>query len=156
MENRCYIVFVHHRTLMSYTQFVATAKCQVADGFNVQSYLDGLSVRCVEEKNYIFEFYGLDSNDDLDIDFADYVRISAGNLLIECDSEESNSNSEVWDWLIDQFIPVMTSNIMEINSATIDSRSGVECSTSYYKKDGTFIGSDDVFGILEQHVKMSS
>lgn len=141
---------------MSYTQFVATAKCQVVDDFNLQSYLDGLSVRCVEEENSIFEFYGVDSNDDLDVDFADYVRISGGKLLIECDTEELNSNSEVWDWLIDQFIPVMTSNIMEINSATIDSRSGVECSTSYYKKDGTFIGSDDVYGILEQHVKMDS
>ena len=134
---------------MSYTQFVATAKCQVVDDFNLQSYLNGLSVRCVEEENSIFKFYGVDSNDDLDVDFADYVRISGGKLLIECDSEELNSNREVWDWLIDRFIPVMTSNIMEINFVTIDSRSGIECGTSYYKKDGTFIGSDDIFGILE-------
>jgi hypothetical protein len=141
---------------MSYTQFVATAKCEISDSFDLQSYLDGLSVQCVQEENSIFELYGVDSNDDLDVDFADYVRISGGKLLIECDSEESNGNTEVWDWLIDQFIPVMTSNIMEINSATIDSRSGVECGTSYYRKDGTFIGSDDVYGILEQYVKMSS
>ena len=141
---------------MSYTQFISTAKCQVVDDFNLQSYLDGLSVQCVQEENSIFDFYGLDSNGDLDVDFADYVRISGGKLLIECDTEEINSNSEVWDWLIDQFIPVMTSNIMEIHSATIDSRSGVESSISYYKKDGTFVGSDDVFGIIEQYTKMSS
>ena len=141
---------------MSYTQFVSTATCTVADEFDLQSYLDAISERCVKEENFIFEFYGLDSNDDLDIDFGDYVRQLGDKVLIECDTEEINSNSEVWDWLLDQFVPIMTSNIMQINSATIDSRSGVDCGTSYYKKDGTFIGSDDVFGILEQHIKMAS
>lgn len=82
---------------MSYTQFVATATCSVVDDFNLQSYLDALSERCVKEENSIFEFYGLDSNDELDVDFGNYVRISGGKLLIECDSEEINSNSEVWD-----------------------------------------------------------
>lgn len=135
---------------MSYTQFVATASCLVVDDFNLQSYLDGLSVRCVEEENSIFEFYGVDSNDDLDVDFADYVRISGGKLLIECDSEELNSNSEVWDWLIDQFIPVMTGKMMEINTATINSRDGVETSNGFYTKSGRWIGSDDILRIAEE------
>jgi hypothetical protein len=129
---------------MSYTQFVATAKCQVVDDFNLQSYLDGLSVRCVEEENSIFEFYGLDSNDNLDLDFTDYVRISDGKLLIECDTEEINSNGDVWDWLIDQFIPVMTSRFMEVKSTTIDSRSGVDVDIFYYDKNGTSINTDDL------------
>lgn len=129
---------------MSYTQFVATASCLVVDDFNLQSYLDGLSVRCVEEENFIFEFYGLDSNDNLDLDFADYVCISGRKLLIECDTEELNSNSDVWDWLIDQFLPVMTSRFMEVKSSTIDSRSGVDVNISYYDKNGTSINTDDL------------
>jgi len=138
---------------MSYTQFVATASCSVVDDFNLQSYLDGLLVRCVEEENFIFEFYGLDSNDNLDVDFADYVRISGGKLLIECDSEESNGNSEVWDWLIDQFPPIMTSQFMTIKSASIDSRSGVDVCVVYVDKEGNVMDSES---ILEQYIKMSS
>ena len=129
---------------MSYTQFVATATCSVVDDFNLQSYLDALSERCVKEENSIFEFYGLDSNDELDVDFGDYVRISGGKLLIECDTEEINSNSEVWDWLIDQFIPVMTSQFVEIKSATIDSRSGVDVDVCFYSKDGKSISANEL------------
>jgi hypothetical protein len=141
---------------MSHTQFVATATCTVVDGFDLQSYLDAISERCVKEENFIFEFYGLDSNDELDVDFGDYVRQLDDKVLIECDSEEINSNSEVWDWLVDQFVPIMNSRLMEIKSASIDSRSGVDCHQSYALKDGRFIGSDEITNIIEQYIKMSS
>ena len=129
---------------MSYTQFVATATCTVVDGFNLQSYLDAISTRCVKEENFIFDFYGLDSNDELDVDFGDYVRMVGDNVLIECDTEEINSNSEVWDWLIDQFVPIMTSRFVEIKSATIDSRSGVDVHVAYLGKDNNYISTDDL------------
>ncbi len=129
---------------MSYTQFVATATCNVVDGFDLQSYLDGLSKRCVKEENFIFDFYGLDSNDELDVDFGDYVRMVGDQVLIECDTEEINSNSEVWDWLADQFVPVMTSQLMEVKSASIDSRSGVDVGISYLTKTGDCITTDDL------------
>ena len=93
---------------MSYTQFVSTATLTVVDGFNLQSYLDGISVRCVEEENFIYEENGeVDGN--VDVDFSAYVRKLDDVIFIECDTEEYNSNSEVWDWLVDQFVPVMTS-----------------------------------------------
>ena len=129
---------------MSYTQFVATATCTVVDGFNLQSYLDAISTRCVKEENFIFEFYGLDLNDELDVDFGDYVRQNGDNVLIECDTEEINSNSEVWDWLVDQFVPVMTSRFMEIKSASIDSREGVSVDVAYLGKDNQYISTDDL------------
>jgi hypothetical protein len=63
----------------------------------------------------------------------------------------------VHDWLIDQvMIDVMISHVMELNSATIDSRMGVECGTSYYTKDGGVIDSHEISNIIEQYVKMSS
>jgi hypothetical protein len=129
---------------MSYTQFVATATCTVVDGFNLQSYLDALSERCVKEENFIFEFYNLDSNDELDIDFGDYVRQLDDKVLIECDTEEINSNSEVWDWLVDQFLPVMTSRFVEIKSASIDSREGVDVDVAYLGKNGKYITTTDL------------
>ena len=128
---------------MSYTQFVATATCTVVDGFNLQSYLDAISERSVKEQNFLFEEYG-EENGKIDLDFDAYVRQVGDNILIECDTEEYNSNSEVWDWLIDQFVPIMTSRFVEIKSATIDSRDGVDIHVAYLGKDNNYISTDDL------------
>jgi len=134
---------------MSYTQFVATASLTVCEGFNLQSYLDAISERSVKEDNFLMEFYG-EVDGKIDIDFEDYVRQSDGNILIECDTEENNNNSEVWDWLIDQFIPVMNSQFVQIKSATIDSRDGVDIGFSLYDKMGKVV---DLTEILEVYQK---
>ena len=140
---------------MSYTQFVATATLTVVDDFNLQSYLDALSERCVKEENFIFEFYG-EVDGKVDMEFSAYVHQVGSNILIECDTEEYNGNSEVWDWLIDQFLPVMTSEFAEIKSASIDSRSGVDVDVCFYTKDGNCISTDDIGNILKQYVKISA
>jgi hypothetical protein len=134
---------------MSFTQFVSTATMTVVDDFNLLSYLDALSERCVKEENFIFEYYG-------EMEFGEYVRQNGNELLIECDTEESNGNSEVYDWLIDQFLPVMTSEFAEIKSASIDSRSGVDVVVCFYTKDGKCISTDDIRNILKQYIKMSA
>lgn len=128
---------------MSYTQFVATAFCTVVDGFNLESYLDALSKRCVNEDNFIADQYGV-YEDQVDIQFDTYVRMVGSNVLIECDTEENNNNSDIWDWLVDQFVPVMVSDLMEIKSATIDSRSGVDVSISYLTKTGDVITTEQL------------
>ena len=134
---------------MSYTQFVATATCTVVDGFNLKSYLNAISERCVKEQNFLLEEYG-EENGKIDIDFGDYVRQVDDNVLIECDTEESNGNSEVWDWLIDQFIPVMNSRFMEIKSVTIDSRDGSDVHVAYLDKNKQYISTDD---LIKNYVK---
>ena len=128
---------------MSYTQFVSTATLTVVDGFNLQSYLDAISVRCVEEENSIFDEFG-EENGKVDVDFGAYVHQNDDVILIECDTEEYNGNSEVWDWLVDQFVPVMTSRFVEIKSASIDSRDGVEVDVAYLGKDGKYITTTDL------------
>ena len=144
---------------MSYTQFVSTAKCQVADDFDLKDALVTIADflgNHEDDYEFLLNSYSDHTHDDWVTLFEDYVVLHGNTLLINCDTEDECGNSEVWDFLIDGFLPMMTSNFMEINSATIDSRSGVECGTSFYMKDGTFIGSDDIQGILEQYVKMSS
>jgi len=136
---------------MSYTQFVATASLTVCEGFNLQSYLDAISERSVKEDNFLMEHYG-EVNGKIDIDFEDYVRQSYGNILIECDTEENNNNSEVWDWLIDQFIPVMNSQFVQIKSATIDSRSGVDIGFSLYDKMGKFVDLTEIMEVYQKTV----
>lgn len=138
---------------MSYTQFVATATLTVCESFNLESYFDAISERCVKEENFIFGEYG-ENNGKVDIDFSYYVRESSGNILIECDTEEYNSNSEVWDWLIDQFIPVMTSDYVKIKSATIDSRSGVDIDFVLYSKAGKFVDLDEILQTYEKTVTL--
>ena len=136
---------------MSYTQFVATASLTVCEGFNVQSYLDAISERCVKEDNFMVEHYG-EVDGKVDIDFNDYVRESGGQILIEMDSEESNGNSEVWDWLIDQFLPIMKSDYVQIKSASIDSRSGVDIGFSLYSKTGKVVDLDEIMKTYQQTV----
>ena len=137
---------------MSYTQFVSTATLTLSEDFNLQSYFDAISERCVKEENFIFEFYGVDSNGLLDVDFADYVRQLGDNILIECDTEEINGNSEVLDWLIDQFLPVMTSEFAEIKSATIDSRSGVDVDFHLYGRDGKCVDLEEILKVYKNAV----
>lgn len=136
---------------MSYTQFVATATLTLCEGFNLQSYLDAISERCIKEENFLFEHYG-EHEGKLDVNFSDYVRESGDNLLIEVDTEEDNGNSEVWDWLIDQFIPVMKSDFVEIKSASIDSRSGVDIGFSLYSKMGKVVDLDEILKTYKQTV----
>jgi hypothetical protein len=136
---------------MSYTQFVATASLTVCEGFNLQSYLDAISERSVKEDNFMMEHYG-EVDGKIDIDFEDYVRQSDGNILIECDTEENNNNSEVWDWLIDQFIPVMNSQFVQIKSATIDSRSGVDIGFSLYDKMGKVVDLTEIMEVYQKTV----
>lgn len=146
---------------MSYTQFVCTAKCKVADDFDLQKYImslaDFIGNHIDDEtldENIVCEFE--DDTHEITCDkLSEFFSVVGDQLLLTVDSEEQNTS--VHDWLIDQVLnDVMISEIMEINAATIDSRMGVECGTSYYKKDGTFIGSDDVYGIVEQFIKMSA
>ena len=138
---------------MSHTQFVATATLTVCEGFNVQSYLDAISERCVKEDNFIAQEYG-EIDGKVDIDFSDYVRESDGKILIETDSEESNGNSEVWDWLIDQFLPIMNSEYVQIKSASIDSRSGVDIGFSLYSKTGKIVNLDELMETYQQSVTL--
>jgi hypothetical protein len=136
---------------MSCTQFVATASCAVVDGFNLESYLNAISERCVKEQNSIFDFYG-EENGKVDVDFSQYVREQNEKILIECDTEESNGNSEVWEWLLDQFVPVMVSGLMEIKSATIDSRSGVDVNVFYLTKTGYVITTEQLLENYKSNV----
>jgi len=138
---------------MSHTQFVSTATLTVVDDFNLQSYLDALFERCVKEENFLFEEYG-EIDGKVDIEFGEYVRQVGSNILIECDTEESNGNSEVYDWLIEQFLPVMTSEFAEIKSALV--RSGVDVNVEFYTKDRKCISTDDIRNILKQYIKMSA
>jgi hypothetical protein len=123
-------------TPMSYTHFTSTATCDVVENFNLESFLDGLAQRCISELNFIFDEFG-EVDGKLDLDFNDYVRQVADKIIVEIDTEECNNNTEVWDWLLDQFLPIMMGKVMRIDSASYDSKSGMESDVSFYTREGT-------------------
>lgn len=144
---------------MSCIQFVAIASAQTPSTFNLDDYLVSLVDFVANHLDDLPEDFQIEvgdygQEDVLEI-FSEYVRVLGDKILIECDSEERNGNSMIWDWLCDQVRQdVMISNVMEIHSATINSRSGVDISFGFYKKDGTWIGSDDMVKLLEDNKLM--
>jgi len=146
---------------MFYTHSSYCASCEVAEDFNLDEYLtaltDFIGNHIEDLPNDLQDAFGDYDHEDTMKSLSNYIRLSGGKLLVEFASEESNGDVGVWDWLCDQIRQdVMTSPFMTMNYATDDSHSGMECGISYYLKDGRFIGSDDVFGILEQYIKMSA
>lgn len=153
-----YYYEVNHRHPMSYTHSTYCASCEVSENFDLKEYLTSLSDFIgnhfddlgSELQSSLHDF----TQDEVIAEFENYVRISGGKLLVEFDSEEKNYDITVWDYLCDNIREdVMTSPFMLMNYATNDSRSGMESGTSYYMKDGRFIGSDEISAIVEQHIK---
>lgn len=134
---------------MSNIQFVATATLTVSEGFNVQSYLDSLSERCVKEDNFIAQEYG-EEDGKADIDLSKYVNESGGSITIATDSEESNSNNEVWEWLVDQFIPIMESEVAVIKSASISYKFGVDIGFSLISKTKGLVSEDEIVEVYSE------
>ena len=145
---------------MSYITFSSTATCEVAKDFVLHDYLETLSEYIVQNIDDLlddlrFEFGECDS-EEVNKTLQYYFGMSDGKLLIQMDSEENNCNSGVYDWLCDKIRnDVMTSKFMKINHATFDTRYGNDGGTSYYCKDGRFIGSDDIEKVLEQYLMMA-
>jgi len=135
---------------MSYTQFSAQASCEVVEGFNLDSFLNGLAKRCYQEKNFIWEEYGDTDEATLDLDFHYYVKQTGKEIQIYLDTDEDYcNNSEVFDWLTEQFIPVMTSRYLRVDSVTMDSRDGNSCYVVFCDKNGNQITVDDLLAHYE-------
>lgn len=138
---------------MSYTQFSAKATCEVVEGFNLDSFLNGLMKRCIEEDNFIAQEYGLDpeNNEVCDLSFHYYVSQKEKEIQIFLDTEEDCNNSEVFDWLTQQFIPVMTSRYLKVESVTVDSRDGSSSWITFTDKNGNQITVDDLLAHYEAY-----
>lgn len=128
---------------MSYTQFFGTATLTVDESFNLDSFLNTLSYNSVADDNFLVEQYGVVGNK-IDLDFGWYVTHIDNQILIKIDTEESNGNSEVWDFLIDKFAPIMTSELMKVQSTSVCSRNGVDSCVFYVTKEGKQIDSEEM------------
>jgi hypothetical protein len=126
---------------MSYYHFTAKATFDVAEDFDLDSFLVNASMRYPAfTKQYGFR----PDNEDLS-NFNDYVKQSKTRVTVRLDSEEPTfSNSDAFDWLLSQFIPVMSSRFMKVESIVIDSRHGHSCCVWYQTQGGATIHSDEL------------
>lgn len=141
---------------MSYSQFVASATCFVADDFDVDKFVESLADFALANKDSISDeiFYDLKSAEKehvLEV-VANYVRVSGGNVLVECDTEEINNNGCTMDWIVEILAKdYSVKPFVRVNSVWIDSRTGVEPACWLIDKTGKLISLDDIVSFYEKH-----
>jgi len=125
---------------MSYTQHAATATC------TIKCVLDGNDL-CHQLYDYLTNHEdeipeGLADCKSVE-EFADilesYVELSNDNLTISMDTEEINSDSEIFDFLTTHYAYLMTSKFMKVTYANYDSRQGLSADVTYYDNTNSFI-----------------
>jgi hypothetical protein len=138
---------------MSYTACSAVATCTVSGLDSVRTAALAVYDYLVNHPDEIPD--GLDY-DDIDSDDAvnqieAYLALDSDCLTISYDSESdfSNHDSEIFDFLSAHFACLQTSPYMEVHWSSIDSRTGADGGTSYYDRQGQQI---DIHALLTAHL----
>lgn len=133
------------------THFVSTATLSVVDGFNLDSFLNEISERAVKENDDIIEEFGVEDGK-IDVDFDDYVSMNNNVIVIQCDTEEVNYSSVLWDWLVEQFLDVMTSNYAQIKTVQGNNYAEADFDFFLYNKKGNVVSLDEMARFYEENV----
>jgi hypothetical protein len=125
---------------MSYTHHAATATCTIKCVLDVNDLCHQLYDYLTNHEDEIPE--GLADCKSVE-EFADilesYVELSNDNLTISMDTEEINSDSEIFDFLTTHYAYLMTSKFMKVTYANYDSRQGLSADVTYYDNTNSFI-----------------
>lgn len=143
---------------MSYTMFTGTAICQVPSFFDLDNFIKRLHRKCILDDNFIVDNYGVlevtdlgfkengptveESEPEVDVDFNEYISHYGNKIYLKTDSEENDS--DVWSWLIEQFLTEMCSDVMVIKTATVDSRTGTDVDVCLKSRTGTTLTLEDL------------
>jgi len=125
---------------MSYTQHTATATCTIKNVLDVSDLCAQLyDYLTNHEDEAVEELADCDSFES----FADvverYVDLSNDKLTISMDTEEINSDAEIFDFLSSHYAYLMTSKFMKITWITYDSREGLSADVIYYDNTNSTI-----------------
>jgi len=136
---------------MSYTQHAAQATCQITSVLDTSDLIsqvyDYLTNHGDEAPT---ELLNCDSFDEFSDILEAYVSVVDNTLTINMDTEESNSDGEVFDFLTDHYAHLMSSDFMKVVWVSYDSRSGLSADCTYYDKQGEMI---DVEKLLKSQPK---
>ena len=136
---------------MANTHFVSTATLSVVDGFNLDSFLNAISERAVKENDVIILEFGVEDGK-IDVDLDDYVSMNNSVIVIHCDTEEVNYSSVLWDWLVEQFLDVMSSNYAQIKTVQGNNYSEADFDFFLYNKKGNVVSLDEMARFYEENV----
>jgi hypothetical protein len=136
---------------MSYTQHAATATCQITNVLDTNDLISQVHDYLTNHEDEApTELLNCDNFDE----FADildaYVSLVDGTLTVNMDTEETNSDGEVFDFLTDHYAHLMSSEFMKVVWVSYDSRSGLSADCTYYDNQGNMI---DVEKLLKSQLK---
>jgi len=125
---------------MSYTQHCATATCTINHVLDVNDLCSQLYDYLTNHEDEAPE--GLKDCASFD-EFADqvsnYVELDEDKFTVTLDTEEINSDNEIFDFITDHYTHLMTSKFMKIMWVSYDSRLGMSADCAYYNNDGELI-----------------
>jgi len=125
---------------MSYTQHTTTATCIIKNVLDVSDLCHQLYDYLTNHEDEIPE--GLADCKSVE-EFADivesYVELSDDKLTISMDTEECNSDYEIFDFLSTHYAYLMTSKFMKVVWASYNSREGLSGDVTYYDNTNSFI-----------------
>ena len=136
---------------MSYTQHAATATCQITNVIDTSDLISQVyDYLTNHEGEAPTDLLNCDSFDEFSDILEAYVSVADNTLTINMDTEESNSDGEVFDFLTDHYAHLMSSDFMKVVWVSYDSRSGLSADCTYYDKQGEMI---DVEKLLKSQSK---
>lgn len=125
---------------MSYTQHAATATCQITNVIDTSDLISQVYDYLINHEDEApTELLNCDSFDEFSDILEAYVSVVDNTLTINMDTEESNSDGEVFDFLTDHYAHLMSSDFMKVVWVSYDSRSGLSADCTYYNKQGEMI-----------------
>ena len=136
---------------MSYTQHAATATCEITNVIDTSDLISQVyDYLTNHESEAPTDLLNCDSFDEFSDILEAYVNVTDNTLTINMDTEESNSDGEVFDFLTDHYAHLMSSDFMKVVWVSYDSRSGLSADCTYYDKQGEMI---DVEKLLKSQPK---
>jgi hypothetical protein len=125
---------------MSYTQHCAIATCSIKNVLDVNDLCSHLYDYLTNHEDEIPE--GLQDCSTFE-EFADqvsnYVELTEDKLTMTMDTEEINSDNEIFDFITDHYAHLMTSKFMKIVWMSYDSRAGISADCTYYDNNNELI-----------------
>jgi hypothetical protein len=136
---------------MSYTLSSAIAHCSIAGIDSTESAALAVYDYLVNHPDEIPEALDEYDSDEVVTIIQSYLTCDSGQLTISYSTEsDSNSNSEVFDFLSSHFASLQTSLFMEVAWATYNSRDGrITSNEEYYDRSGEPI---DIKAVLSAHL----
>jgi len=135
---------------MSTIVFSGSSFCKVSPGFSLSNFIQGLHLSSINNSNDIFESYGLgETENELDLDFESYLSQEGDVVSVAMDTAEDNYDSNVYNFIQQELMEVMTSKCLTSTWCNLDSRYGSTFGTEYFDKSGNII---DVEALIETHL----